>query len=79
MDDQRTNRTSWGGVMLSGAQLLTALMLAFGVFLVIAALPSDGPKGNLPINIPAFTVGSVVAVIGGTALVFIQMRLRRKN
>jgi hypothetical protein len=42
-------------------------------------LPSDGPKGNLPINIPAFTVGSVVAVIGGTALVFIQMRLRRKN
>ena len=80
MDDQRTDRTSWGRVTLSAAQLLAAIMLAFGIFGAIAALNlGDSPKGHLPINWPALITSSVMAVVGGVALLFIQPRLRRKN
>jgi hypothetical protein len=66
--------------MLWIARVLAATMLVFGTMGAIAALNlGDSPKGHLPVNWPAFATSSVIALVGVSALFFIEPRIRRKN
>lgn len=78
MDDQRTNRA--GSLVLWLARVVAATLLVFGAFGALASLNlGDSPKGNLPVNWPAFISSSVMAVVGGVVLLFIEPHFRRKN
>jgi hypothetical protein len=66
--------------MLWIARVLAATMLVFGTMGAVAALNlGDSPKGNLPVNWPAFNTSLVMALVGIIALFFIEPRIRRKN